>query len=109
MEEKVGYAVVTDQQSTRRRIRNQPSIFSAKQEAIIDEIQKPSTTGVRGVIFTDSLRTMMVASRNNHTKNPKTRKIRHQLINKRKGNVTPCWVPGHAGITENEDANEAAK
>jgi hypothetical protein len=48
-EEKVGYAVVTDQQSTRRRIRDQSSIFSAKQEAIIDAIQKLPTTGFRGV------------------------------------------------------------
>jgi hypothetical protein len=29
-EEKVGYAVVSDQQSTQRRIRGQSSIFSAK-------------------------------------------------------------------------------
>jgi hypothetical protein len=39
-EEKVGYAVVTDQQSTRRRRRDQSSIFSAEQEAIIDAIQR---------------------------------------------------------------------
>jgi hypothetical protein len=59
-EEKVGYAVVIDQQSTRRRIRDQSSIFSTKKEAIIDAIPK---TGVRGVIFTDSLSTMMAASK----------------------------------------------
>jgi ribonuclease HI len=46
--------------------------------------------------------------RNNHTKNPKIRKIR-QLMDKRKGNVTLCWLPGHAGITGNEEANEEAK
>jgi hypothetical protein len=51
---------------------------------------------------------MMAASGNNHTKNPKTRKIR-QLIDKRKRNVTLCWMPGHAGITENEEADEKAK
>jgi hypothetical protein len=75
--------VVTDQQSTRGRIRDQSSIFSAEQEAIIGAIQKFSTTGVRGVIFTDSLSTMMAVSGNNHTKYPKTRKIR-QLMQKRK-------------------------
>jgi hypothetical protein len=42
-EEKVGYAVVTDQQSTRRR--DQSSICSAEQEAIIGAIQKLLTTG----------------------------------------------------------------
>jgi hypothetical protein len=50
----------------------------------------------------------MAASRNNLTKNPKTRKIR-QFMDKRKGNVTLCWVPGHAGITKNEEADEEAK
>jgi hypothetical protein len=59
-EEKVGYVVVTDQQSTRRRKRGQSSIFKPEQEAFIGAIQKLPTTGVRGVIFTDSLSTMMV-------------------------------------------------
>jgi hypothetical protein len=88
-EEKVGYAVVTDQESTQRKIRDQSSKLSAEQEAIIGAVQKLPTTGVRGVIFTDSVSTMMAASGNNHTKNPKTTKIR-QLMDKRKGNVTLC-------------------
>jgi hypothetical protein len=37
-EEKVGYEVVTDQQSTRRSIRDQSSIVSTEQEAIIGAI-----------------------------------------------------------------------
>jgi ribonuclease HI len=32
-----------------------------------------------------------------------------QLMDKRKGNFTLCWVPGHAGITENEEADKEAK
>jgi hypothetical protein len=35
---KLGYAVVTDQQLTRRRIRDQSSIFSAEQKTIIDAL-----------------------------------------------------------------------
>jgi ribonuclease HI len=30
-------------------------------------------------------------------------------MGERKRNVTVCWVPGHAEITGNEEANEAAK
>jgi hypothetical protein len=92
-EEKVGYVVVTDQQSTRRRIRDQSSLISAEQEAIIGAIQKLPTTGVRGVIFTDSLSTMMAASGNNHTKNC-------QLMDKRKGNVTLCWEIAKQALKE---------
>jgi hypothetical protein len=51
---------------------------------------------------------MMAASRNNHTKNPKTRK-NWQLIDKRRRNVTLCRVPEDAGITGNEEANEEEK
>jgi ribonuclease HI len=29
-------------------------------------------------------------------------------MDKRKGNVTLCWVPGHAGITGDEEADEKA-
>jgi ribonuclease HI len=100
------YTDGSKKESTRRKIRDQSSIFSAKQEAIIGAIQKLPTTGVREVIFTDSLSTMMVASGNNHTKNPKARKIR-QLMDKRKGNVTLCWVPRHFGITGNDEAELA--
>jgi ribonuclease HI len=58
-------------------------------------MQKLPTTGV-------------AASGNNHTKIPETRKIR-QLVDKQKGNITLCWVPGHAGITGNEEADEEEK
>jgi ribonuclease HI len=44
---------------------------------------------------------MMAASGNNPTKNPKTRK--------RKRNVTLCWLPTHAGITETEEVDKKAK
>jgi ribonuclease HI len=71
-------------------------------------IQKLPTMWVRGVIMTDSPSIMMAASGNNHTKNPKTRKIR-QLMDKQKGSVPLCWVPGHARIIGNEEADSDEK
>jgi hypothetical protein len=85
-----------------KRGRNQSTINTKKDKRPIINVQKLLTTGVIGVIFTNSLSTIMAEFGNNHTKNPKTRKIR-QLMNKRKGNLTLCWVPGHAGITGNEE------
>jgi hypothetical protein len=67
-----------------------------------------TNNGGREVILTDLLSTMMAASGNNHTKNSKTRKIR-QLMDKRKENVTLGWVPGHAGVTWNEEVDEEVK
>jgi tRNA U34 2-thiouridine synthase MnmA/TrmU len=79
---------VTDQQSTRRRKRDQSSIlFSAEQEAIIDVIQKLPTKG------------------SEETTTRKIRRPEKMLMDKRKENLTVCWVPGHAGITGNKKAD----
>jgi hypothetical protein len=37
-DEKVGYAIVTPETTIKHRMRNQTTVFSAKQEAIIKEI-----------------------------------------------------------------------
>jgi hypothetical protein len=60
------------------------------QEASIGAIQKLPTTGVRGVICTDLLSTMMAESGKNHTK-----KL--------------CWLLGYVGITGNKEMDEVAK
>jgi hypothetical protein len=74
--------IYTDGSKKDIKVGYQSSIFSAKQEAIIGALQKLPTSGIRGVIFTDSLSTMMAASGNNHTKNPKTKKIRQWMNEK---------------------------
>jgi ribonuclease HI len=59
------------------------------------------------VIITDSLSTLTAINGNNHTKNPKTIKLREMDINIKQ--ITLLWVPGHIGIAGNEQADEEAK
>jgi ribonuclease HI len=60
------------------------------------------------VKISDSLSTMMAINGKNHTKNPKTIKLREMMYRLKK-QITLLWVPGHMGIPENEQADEEAK
>jgi ribonuclease HI len=95
-EEKVRYAVVTDQQSTRRKIRD-INIQRGTRSHHRRNTEATDNGGQRSDIYWPT---------KHH--DPKTRNIR-QLMDKRKGNVTQCWVPKHAGITGKKDADEEAK
>jgi hypothetical protein len=60
------------------------------------------------VIITDSLSTLTAINGNNHTKSPKTIKLR-EMMDRNKKQITILWVPGHMGIPGNEQADEEAK
>jgi hypothetical protein len=89
-EDKVGYSVICNQQTIKKRIRPQNTIFSTEQGAILSAIY--ATMGDPGikVIATDSLRTLLAASDKKFTKNPKTRLIRKLLYqdSRRRQNYT---------------------
>jgi hypothetical protein len=60
------------------------------------------------VIITDSLSTLKAIKGNNHTKNPKTMKLREMMDRLRK-QITLLWVTGHIGKPGNEQADKEAK
>jgi ribonuclease HI len=54
----------------------------------------------------DSLSTLLAASGNRWTRNPKTRIIR-KLIDNSGNQISLIWVPSHAGISGNKAAKDA--
>jgi hypothetical protein len=92
MGDKVGYAIVKEEHTTRKRILPQNTVFSAEQYAIIGAIQSEKNNRHKIVIIRDSLSTIMAAESHTSTKNPKTRTIRKMLDNEGP-RITFLWVP----------------
>jgi hypothetical protein len=78
-DERAGYAVITPNRTYRRRVQQQSTVFSTEQEAIIKVIWLTEGTQRDKVIITDSLSTQTAINGNNHTKNPKTIKLREMM------------------------------
>jgi hypothetical protein len=72
MGNKVGYAIVKEEHTIKKRILPQNTVFSAKQCAIIGAIQSEKNSRHEIVIITDSLSTIIAAESRTPTKNPKT-------------------------------------
>jgi hypothetical protein len=77
--DKVGYDIVKEEHTIKKRILPQNTVFSAEQSAIIGAIQSETNSRVEIVIITDSLRTIMATESRTPTKNPKTQTIRKMM------------------------------
>jgi hypothetical protein len=101
MRDKVGYAVVKEEHTIKKRILPQNTEFSAKKSANIRAIQSERNNRHEIVIKTDFLSTIMAAESRTLTKNLKTQTIRKMLDHERPS----C----HVEIPGNEKADQAAK
>jgi hypothetical protein len=77
--DKVGYAIVKEEHTIKKRIIPQNTVFSAEQSAIIGAIQSEKNSRLKIVIITDSLSTIMAVESRTPTKNSKTQTIRKML------------------------------
>jgi ribonuclease HI len=83
-------------------MRSQSSINSAEQQAIITATRTNKPT----IIATESLSSLLAASGNRWTQNPKKRNTR-RLLNNSKNYIKLIWVSSHVGIGGNEVADQA--
>jgi ribonuclease HI len=108
MGDKVGYAVVKEEHTIKKRISLLKTAFSAEQSAIIEAVQLEKNNKHKIVIISDSLSTIMAAENRTPTKNPKTQTIR-KILDHEEPKITLLWVLSHIEIPGNEKANQAAK
>jgi ribonuclease HI len=73
--DKVGYAIVKEEHTIKKRVLPQNTVFSAEQSAIIGAIQSENNSRHEIVIITDSLSTIMAAESHTPTNNQ-----RHNLL-----------------------------
>jgi hypothetical protein len=93
MGDKVGYAVVKEEHTIRKRILPQNTVFSAEQN-VIEVIQSEKNNRHEIAIKTDSLSTIMAVENRTPTKNPKTQTIR-KMLDHEGPRITLLWVPSH--------------
>jgi archaellum biogenesis ATPase FlaH len=80
MGDKVGYGVVKEMHTIKKRILPQNTVFSEEHSAIIEAITTEKNNRHKIVIITDSLSTIMAAENRTPTKN-----LRHKLSER-------CWI-----------------
>jgi ribonuclease HI len=105
---KVGFAIVRNNQIIKKRMIPQFSIYSAEQQAIITAMENTTWTNKPTIIVTDSLSTLLAVSRNRWTWYPKKRN-RRRLKDDSRNQIELIWVPIHVGIGGNEAADQAAQ
>jgi hypothetical protein len=63
-DDKVGFAIVTNNQIIKKRMRSQSSIYSAEQQAIITAMESTTRTNKPTIIAMDFLSSLLAASGN---------------------------------------------
>jgi ribonuclease HI len=106
--DKLGYVVVKEEHTIKKKILPQNTVFSAKQSAIIEAIQSEKNNRHEKVIITDSLSTIMAAENRTPTKNPKTQTVRN-ILDHKGPRITLLRVPSHVGIPGNEKVDQTVK
>lgn len=101
-----GCGIVQGTERTAIRLPAQCSIFSAEAFAIKKVLEdQPDEESVTTVVYTDSA-SVAEAVENGVSHHPWIQIIEQQLT---RTGATLCWIPGHCGITGNEQADETAK
>jgi hypothetical protein len=108
MVDKVGYAIVKEEHTIRKRILPQNTVFSVEQSAIVGATQSEKNNSHKIAIIPDSLSTIMAAESRISTKKSKTRTIRMMRDNEGP-RITLLWVPSHKEISGDEKDDQAAK
>ena len=107
---RAGCASVSDLHTSKLRLPDNASIFSAEVLALDLALRfVESRRDRKFIIFSDSL-SVLQALKNRNLSNPLVQKllVQHHHLSSSK-EIIFCWIPSHVGISGNEDADEAAK
>lgn len=104
-EQHVGVGVLSGNRGTALRLPEQCSIFTAEAYAIREAIFMNEQEERPIVIFSDSA-SVLAAVEGGHSTHPWIQRIETEITRK---NITLCWIPGHTGISGNEEADRLAK
>jgi len=105
-ENKVGFSIVKWDGIVRKRLPDPTTVYSAEATAIRDAGVGHLESWETKLILTDSLSTLQAVRNSN--KNSIIKCIT-KLLYDGGGNVKLKWIPGHAGILGNEQADQEAK
>ena len=107
---KVGCASTSEFHTSKMRLPDNSSIFSAETQAIDLAFRFISSHNkYQYIIFSDSL-SVLQSLRNKNLSNPLIQDLllKHHSLSYNK-EILFCWLPSHVGIKGNEDADRAAK
>ena len=108
--DKVGCASVSELHTSRVRLRDRSSIFTAEVQAIYLALHFISSNNNKEfIIFSDSL-SVLQSLNNRNFSNPLVQQllIKYHKLSTQK-DIIFCWLPSHVGISGNEEADKVAK